>query len=322
MNFNDGITTPITDARALYREFVETLRQAAAAYFAEKGAPIDSRREYCLQSPDLWSRNIICSDVVSYIRGEYPHCELQKPPRLHESIHNGLSSQAMLFNLIGPLIVRNDLAPLRSVLARKGVLWPEGNVRAEFEYDDRKVFNETAQHPTSFDAAIIGDTTPVFIEAKLKETEFGGCGAYPVKCDGRNRAAADYSRCYLYRKGRRYWELMYEHGVVDEKMAAEPQCPFVENYQFYREFLFALAKDGSYVLLCDERNVIFAGADSENVSNIGLWARLRNTLPEFHRKRLALITVQQVVGEIRATGRHDDWIGDFVRKYGMSEGCD
>lgn len=316
MKVKYGIANPLADTGSFYKAFVSTLRTAAARWFADRGVPTDRQKDYCLQSRNLWSRNIICNDVVAYIRSEQLRRVNDTALPLHRYIHHGLSSQAMLFNLIGPLIVRKDLGPLRIVLAENGIRWPGGEIRAEFEYEDRKVFNEKSQQPTSFDAAVIGDRNPMFIDAKLSEKAFGGCSEVPKNCDGRNRAAVDYSRCYLYLKGRRYWNLMYNFGIMDEQMAAEPICPFVANYQFYRELLFALVKGGSYVLLCDERNPIFAGPDG---SGGGLWGELVDTVPSKCRDRLAMITIQRLVREIQATGRHQDWIADFVCKYGMAE---
>ncbi len=309
MKVKYGITDSKTDINTLHGQFVATLRAAAAKWFAERGVPTDQRLDYCLRSRDLWSRNIICNDVVAYIRSEQLRRQKSAPFLLHKHIHHGLSSQAMLFNLLGPLIVRDDLGPLQTVLTDTGIHWPEGGLSTEFEFEDRNVFNEKSRQPTSFDAAIIGNRQPVFIEAKLAEANFGGCSAVPKNCDGSNRAAVDYSRCYLYRKGRRYWDLMYNFGIMDEKMAAEPECPFVQNYQFYRELLFALVKGGSFVLLCDERNPVFPA----------IWRELLDTVPSEYRDRLAMISVQRLVWEIRATGRHDDWIFDFVRKYGMAD---
>ncbi len=319
MKVKYGITNPDADTGSLYKDFVATLQRAAAKWFADRGVPTDRQKDYCLQSRDLWSRNIICNDVVEYIRGEQLRRERGALFPLHKFIHHGLSSQAMLFNLIGPLIVRDDLEPLRTVLAENDIPWPEGAIRAEFEYEDRKAFNENNGQPTSFDAAIIGEKKSVFIEAKLIEKEFGGCGAVPRNCDGRNRAAVDYSRCYLYRKGRRYWDLMYNFGIMDEKMAARSECPFVADYQFYRELLFALTKGGSYVLLVDARNPIFMGSASGDASSGGLWRELSGTVPTKYHDCLGMITIQQVVREIRSTGRHEDWIADFARKYGMAD---
>lgn len=322
MNVENDIQKTGAAAGIPYMEFLALLKKAAADYFADKGVPVDAHKDYCLKSPDLWSRNIISNDVVAYIRGEHPGRRSGKSLPLHKYIHHGLSSQAMIFNLVGPLIVRNDLGPLRSILAEIGISWPEGDIKAEFEYIDTTVFNEDMRHATSFDVAIIGRKSPVFIEAKLAEKGFGGCAAYPRQCDGRNRAAVDYSRCYLHRKGRRYWPLMDHYDIMDEDMAGRSECPFVENYQFYRELLFALVKGGAYILLCDERNPVFAGTDPNARPNEGLWQKLVASLPRTFHRNLGLITVQHVVQTIRSTGRHGDWINDFVRKYGIDNSPD
>jgi POLQ-like helicase len=319
MKVEYGISDPNEDIGSLYEDFVATLQRAATKWFAARGVPTDQQMSYCLQSRDLWSRNIICNDVVEYIRVEQLRRERGTSFPLHKYIHHGLSSQAMLFNLLGPLIVREDLAPLRTVLVENGIDWPVGAVTARFEYEDRKALNENSGQPTSFDAAIIGENKPIFIEAKFIERKFGGCSAYPKNCDGRNRAAVDYSRCYLYRKGRRYWDLMYQYGIMDETMAAESVCPFVANYQFYRELLFALVKGGSFVLLSDARNPVFAGPARSDGTGAGLWHKLIDTVPSKYHDRLAMITVQRLVREIQSTGRHDDWIMDFARKYAMAD---
>ncbi len=62
----------------------------------------------------------------------------------------------MLFNLVGPLIVRNDLAPLRDAFAEAGISWPEGNPAATWEVTDRKIFGEDSGQPTSIDLVIAG----------------------------------------------------------------------------------------------------------------------------------------------------------------------
>jgi POLQ-like helicase len=322
MKVGNSITKSGSAPAIVYKNFINDLQRAAASYFANKGAPTDERANYSLQSPDLWSRNIICNDVVAYIRGEHPRRRNGKSLPLHRYIHHGLSSQAMLFNLVGPLIVRNDLEPLRTVLAEIGISWPENDLRAEFEYTDTTVFDEDPGHATSFDVAIVGCKNPIFIEAKLAERGFGGCSAYPRQCDGRNRAAEDYSRCYLHRKGRRYWPLMDHYDIMDEEMAGRSECPFVENYQFYRELLFALVKGGSFILLCDERNPVFTGSDPNERPSGGLWHNLLASLPQTFQKNLGLITVQQVVRTVKKTGRHDVWINDFVRKYGLGDSLD
>ena len=116
---------------------------------------------------------------------------------LHRYLHHGLSSQAMLFNLIGPLIVRDDLKPLKVSIERIGLDWPEGNVKAAFEFENREVFQENQGQPTSIDLVIGEDLERpnIFIESKFVEKEFGGCSLFEKgDCDGRN-PVPDFSIC-------------------------------------------------------------------------------------------------------------------------------
>lgn len=100
-------------------------------------------------------------------------------PRVKQS-GNGL-------NLVGPLIVKKNLDPLRKIIEKAGLHWPASEVNARFEYDDSMVFNEDSGQPTSLDLAISGDTGRIFIEAKLVKSEFGGCFIFSGgDCEGRN----------------------------------------------------------------------------------------------------------------------------------------
>lgn len=58
----------------------------------------------------------------------------------------------MVFNLIGPLITRNDLHPLLDILKIKGI--KNYIKKAQFEYEDRNVFNEDTGQPTSIDLVL------------------------------------------------------------------------------------------------------------------------------------------------------------------------
>ena len=88
---------------------------------------------YCLARHDLWPMNLICEDVADYIRQEQERHRGEDSFPLHKYLHHGLSSQAMAFNLIGPLIVHNDLEPLKIAIERLGVEWPGGDVEAVFD---------------------------------------------------------------------------------------------------------------------------------------------------------------------------------------------
>ena len=178
---------------------------------------------------------------------------------LHKYIHHGLSSQALLFNLVGPLIVEHDLTPLKNVIERKGLIWPDVNAIAEFEFEERTIFNEDSGQPTSIDLVIKNsfDKPTLFIESKLVEKEFGSCSVYKDgDCNGQN-PINNLSSCYLHFIGRTYWNLLEKYGFLNTQIAKDSLCVLVNNYQFFREVLFALEYDGVFILLSDERNPTF-----------------------------------------------------------------
>ncbi|MCC7352964.1 MAG: hypothetical protein IT330_04340, partial [Anaerolineae bacterium] len=93
-----------------HRRFEETLREAASSWFEAKGFPVDDRYPFILADWADWPRNLLLPEVAFYIQKESAQAAAAgRPFPLHKYLHHGLSSQAMLFNLIGPLIVRNDL---------------------------------------------------------------------------------------------------------------------------------------------------------------------------------------------------------------------
>jgi hypothetical protein len=72
--------------------------------------------------------------VAQYIQEERAQRKAQRQSfSLHRYIHHGLSSQTVLFNLVGPLIVSRDLEPLRQAFAQRGIAWPEGELSASFD---------------------------------------------------------------------------------------------------------------------------------------------------------------------------------------------
>lgn len=185
------------------------LRDAAKEWFIKKGFNTLKGKGFCLKSRDNWPQNIICSDVVEYIKKEREWNLGKKFFPLHQYIHHGLSSQAMVFNLLGPLIVRDDLSPMQQAIEQLGIKWPIGKVNVEFEYDDSTIFNEDSGQPTSIDLAISGETNKIFIEAKLVEREFGGCSVFSRgDCDGKNPIIYGLDGCYLHHIGRKYWDVM------------------------------------------------------------------------------------------------------------------
>ena len=229
-----------------YKVFERHVRTAASNWFKEKGYTVHSKMPYCLSSLNDWKKNIILEEVADYVEKFKDNCErLGKPFPLHKYVHHGLSSQAMAFNLIGPLITRNDLDPLLRILNHGNVFSVQAT-SASFEYEDRTVFNEDTGQPTSIDVVLNdgGYQPAVFIESKFVEKEFGGCSVFAGgDCSGRN-PLTDKNQCFLHFIDRKYWELMEKNGF-DVVLRDEKQCIFVAHYQFFREVLFSIEKGGS-----------------------------------------------------------------------------
>lgn len=300
-----------------HRDYKRSVGSTAAAWFKAKGLAVSPKYPYCLESRDKWADNIIVPEVAEFVEYE---CKVRNARRrgfpLHKYIHHGLSSQAMLFNLVGPLIVREDLEPLHSALAEAGVPWPAGTVKASLEIEDRLIFKEERGQPTSIDLVLKGEAPPaLFIEAKFVEQNFGGCSVFENgDCSGFNPARRP-SSCYLHRIGRTYWEMLQQLGFLRPAMTDGPICPLANYYQFFREIVFALAKGGEFVLLFDRRSPVFYRPVDE--ADTGLMAFLSTLVPKKHMCHVHAISIQEVAASIRRSGRHNTWIGDFEEKYGL-----
>ena len=123
----------------------------------------------------------------------------------------------MLFNLVGPLIVRQDLSPLEIAFKRNNIFWLEEKLKASLEFEDRRIFNEDAGLPTSIDLIIQEETglPRIVVESKLVEREFGGCSMFTAgDCDGRN-PTGDFSLCYLHHIGRKYWDMLNKYDYIN-----------------------------------------------------------------------------------------------------------
>lgn len=300
-----------------HRDFERRLRKAASAWFKEKGFAASARCPYILADRDKWTQNIILSEVAEYVLEERARREgQQRGFPLHKYIHHGLSSQAMLFNLIGPLVVREDLEPIRKAFTSQGIAWPEGKIRASFECEDRTVFNEDIGQPTSIDLVLQGSESypRLFVEGKLVEKGFGGCSVFEEgDCDGRN-PARDFSLCYLHHLGRKYWELLAKHDFLAGAIGQNTTCILSSYYQLFREVIFALELGGSFVLLSDERSPTFRSDGPQGKR--GLMPFLLLLVPHSLHDHVANVSIQQVVAAIKASGRHE-WIKEFEQKYGL-----
>lgn len=290
------------------KEFQKSLRKAAADWFRARGKQVNQDKAYILHASECWSDNIISPRVVDYIA--------DNRVRRDNDLHHGLSSQAMLFNLIGPLIVNDDFAALSEAFDDAGIATPTGVVSAQFECEDRNVFAESRSQPTSIDLVVEAENIRLYMEAKLQEAEFGGCSIFKDgDCDGRN-PAAEFSLCYLHESANRtYWRQMQRLGFLEGNVADSPICYMALHYQFFREVMFALIKAGMFILLADRRSPVFVKDDGGR----GLFPLLVSTVPEQFRDRIKLLTVQDAVSSIKNSGRHDSWIDEFRKKYGLTE---
>jgi hypothetical protein len=295
-------------------DFVAGLKQAAARWFAAKGYPVNPRQRYILDAWQNWHHNIILPEVATYIDGQIADRDHRSEGfALHRSVHHGLSSQALLFNLVGPLVVSGDFEPLRAAFEEAGLPWPDGPCSATFEYEDRSVFAEYQPQPTSIDL-VVGGTPPIFIECKLVETEFGGCGVHrDGDCPAAN-PSRDYSLCYLHHIGRLYWVLMEKHGLIAGPILTDSRCILASHYQFFRELVFALEHGGQFVLLHDERSPTFCFHRPRG--DYGLMPLLLDMLPDAVRQRVGIVSIQRVVQQIEASGRHP-WVSEFQAKYAL-----
>ena len=164
-----------------HNEFEANLHESNARWFAERVCAINRRMPYLLEDWKDWPKNIILPKVANFIQEEQKkRIDSREGFPLHKYIHHGLSSQAILFNLIGPLVVEGDLGFFRQALETKGVVWPTGEVTPKFEAGDRNIFNEDSGQPTSIDFVIknSNNARSLFIESKLVERELGGCTGF------------------------------------------------------------------------------------------------------------------------------------------------
>lgn len=300
-----------------HKSFVKSLREAAKLWFADQGQKTHHTMGYCLAQHDQWRNNIICQDVANYVSQEQKRRDGASFP-LHRYLHHGLSSQAMVFNLIGPLVVRNDLAPLKIAMEKAQIAWPEGTVKAIFEHHDRTIFNEDSGQPTSIDLLLSGSSSHLFVEAKLVEPGFGGCSVFARgDCEGKNPFPDRLGDCYLRHIKRTYWNKLKEFGFSEVALVNGVICPFANYYQFFREATFAFANEGTFVLLHDARNPAFLKSTKDGRIHGGLWPLLYETIPDHLRNQIGRLTIQTVVESIQESRNHQDWIQDFKKKYGI-----
>lgn len=292
-------------------EWVDAQQRAVAAYFRKRNVPVTSAG-YILEDRKAWEGNLVDLTLKPWLLAEQrARQDAGGAFLIHKWIHHGLSSQALLINLLGPLLRDKRWDVIDAIFKGANIPLSGAVARVDLERDDRAIFNERQGQPTSFDLAC--ETTAnerVFVEFKFTEAEFGGCSVFgDGDCDGAN-AATDHSLCYLHHIGRGYWTAMDRHGLTDT-VKSSAACPFTHLYQAYRELLFALESGGRYVLIYDARNTAFVSPGPAGVR--GLWPRLLSTLPEKARAATSSITIQQVTDILDRHGCA--WIAELREKH-------
>lgn len=300
-------------------QFIKQVKQSASNWFLKNHYEVDPRYSYCLARWDDWHNNIIVPEVAEYIEGlRQEYISKDHPFPLHDYIHHGLSSQALLFNLIGPLIITKDIAPLQYALQSNGLNWPGDSNEISLEYEDRHIFNEDTGQPTSIDLVIGNPDLPgsLFIECKFVETGFGGCSVFGQgDCNGAN-PALNLSECYLHHIGRQYWSLLKKQDFLKGHLSSDSMCILANHYQYFREILFSLEKGGTFIILSDDRNPTFACKESN--SNRSLVSFLLSFVPSQFQQQVGNVSIQNVVKAIEESHRHE-WINKFKSKYGIND---
>ena len=106
-----------------HASFEEKLRTSNSNWFAKRAYAVNSRMPFLLEHWEDWPKNLILPEVAQYIQVEQKRrSDMKERFPLHKYIHHGLSSQAMLFNLVGPLVVQGDLTPFKLGLEAAGDL--------------------------------------------------------------------------------------------------------------------------------------------------------------------------------------------------------
>jgi len=302
-----------------FKDFIKPLRKTAAVWFKSRSFPVQEKYPYILGNRESWRNNIILTEVADYVCDvKEHHAEKGKAFPLHKFIHHGLSSQGMLFNLMGPLIIREDLAMLRPAFDRIDVPWPKGIISTVLEMEDREIFNENFGQPTSIDLVISGSSSPpsLFIEAKFVEQGFGGCSVFKDgDCDGRN-PVHNLSSCYLHRIGRTYWTILKGQGFLQGAFQDSPICILANYYQYFREVAFAVENGGYFILLHDARNPVFV--NNIPMEQRGLWPFLMSFIPMRLQDRVKRVTIQEIFDLVRGSETHRDWAEKFAMKYGLA----
>lgn len=293
-------------------QFIKEIRNKTQLYFSNKGF-VPHKCGYILEKLSDWHNNIIEPSVVTYIQNEIKNRNINKNGKtfaLHKYIHHGLSSQACLFNLLGPFIANGSYNILRDIINLSGLNLKGQITNVILEHTDRDVLNERQLQPTSIDLYIETNSEEKVIgEFKFTEFEFGTCSVYECgDCDGAN-PKLDSNLCYLHKiKDRKYMDLMNKYSLFWN----DSSCQFTEFYQAYRLLLFALEENGYFLLIYDERNPAFI-YDGNGIPR-GKFIRFLTLLPANIKAKVFKLSIQQIVGYLE-TNVNPPWLNEFKDKY-------
>lgn len=296
-----------------FRDYRRKKNNAAVEYFKNNKFNVHYKYPYILDTRNNWRYNILLSSVYEYIINEKEKAlKENRPFPIHDYIHNGVSSQAMLFNLLGEVIIKKDLLLLNEIFNFQDLKINNESLLL-FEYCDRETFNELQQQPTSFDFVIKNNEGKnIFLESKFVEMEFGKCSMITSgECDGQN-PINEHSLCYLTIKGRNYWKLMRKYDLHIPYKNSQI-CPFVMYYQFFRELIFALENNGYYVILIDKENPAFIKEEFNNLR--GLIPTLTKDLNTQIMSCIKVLFIQDVLTIIEKYKY--TWTDEFKKKYGL-----
>lgn len=296
-----------------FSDFRNQLEKSSSDWFLKMGFPTREKQPYILRHKTDWRKNIILPEVFDYILESKRNRNYPFP--LHPWLHHGLSSQAMIFNLIGSLVVKNSLGILRETFEEAGVVWP-AQISGEFEYQNPLVFNELQSQPTSLDFVIKDQTNEpkILIEAKLVEKSFGLCSRLEnTVCTGLNPLNENLKKeCELANIGREYWKVLLENRVLTSQTLGSPICPMSIFYQFYREVGFAVKTKSQLVFLVDERNPFFSPDNKNSLPN-----RLRNSLNQDIQGVVKILIIQRVFAAIKKHFDGNNWVRSLGEKYAL-----
>ena len=110
---------------------------------------------------------------------------------------------------------------------------------------------------------------------------------------------------------------MKRHGLLTKQIKRAFQCPFATLYQLYRLILFALEKNGHFLLLYDERNPCYLVAQGN--TRRGLFNVVYESLPPGVRRKCHALPVQRILPILKQHSELE-WTGELERKYFQRQG--